>query len=345
MKLNLQIKKLLDNWPSKIACFVIAILIYFFYQMSALDKKNISVPLSVKNDGNVVCVTDLPQFVRITLRAKSEDMSLIKDDDISAFIDISHYTKTDRYEVPIQIKLSANATVISPLEIDVAPDFLRLPLEEKAVNYVPLKPVFTGKILDGYVMESFTTEPELITITGPKNLVENTLYLSTSAIKIDGINKNTSQNIDIVNLSNYISVDKPKKITVNMVVVPRKIMRTIPGYSIFFASVNGGLKISTQSEVFSLKISGPEKALEGYVLTPYSIQVDCSKIEAPGVYELPLKAYLPQEFEVEDIQPQKISVVVEALTDEEIQAVDAEILNETENETPDNQSETAGENE
>ena len=45
--------KILDNWPAKVICLIIAIFLYFFHQASLIDSKTFVVPLQIIENGMV----------------------------------------------------------------------------------------------------------------------------------------------------------------------------------------------------------------------------------------------------------------------------------------------------
>ena len=68
MKTPQLIERLKHNWTIKVMCFVVAFFIYLFYNISTLDTKTLSIPLEIKQDGEVL-LTSLPtHFVRVTVR-------------------------------------------------------------------------------------------------------------------------------------------------------------------------------------------------------------------------------------------------------------------------------------
>ena len=79
MKTPQLIERLKHNWTIKVMCFVVAFFIYLFYNISTLDTKTLSIPLEIKQEGEVL-LTSLPtHFVRVTVRGKPEDIVQISE--------------------------------------------------------------------------------------------------------------------------------------------------------------------------------------------------------------------------------------------------------------------------
>ena len=69
--------KILDKWPSKVICLVIAIFLYFFHQASLIDSKTFVVPLQIIEDGMVMHVGSVPGSVSVVVRASDETIKSV----------------------------------------------------------------------------------------------------------------------------------------------------------------------------------------------------------------------------------------------------------------------------
>ena len=58
------------------------------------------------------------------------------------------------------------------------------------------------------------------------------------------------------------------------------------------------------------KINPKVTLLDKFVLSPLSVQVDCSSITTSGTYELPLSVILPENIILDKIEPEKVKVSV-----------------------------------
>ncbi len=316
MKLNDYVKNFFQNWPSKVICFVLALILYFFHQSTAIEKKHLSIPLTVKASGQVTPVREIPRFVRLKLKARSSDIASLKENDFTAIIDVSAVTATGRYDIPVQVLLSDNATSIEPLEIEVFPSHINLPLEERTIAYVPVEPNFSGKLKDGFYLERYTIEPNTIKIVGAKSVVENTGRLMTTAVKLDSIDSSTTQTVKIENISSVIEVDLNTVFTVDLKVQKIISEKTYTGFAFKFENLDSKINLSTDTKAFSVKVKAPEEELKNFLLSENSIYVDCHTITDTGNYELEVHTNFPADFEILEIVPEKISVTAELIKEE-----------------------------
>ncbi len=310
MKTPQVIKRFLENWPVKIICLVLALFIYAFYQMSTLDSKTLSLPLNVISDGSMMQSTTITHYIRISVKAKTEDLLQIKEDDFTVFLDLNHYTESGEYEVPVSVILSPDAVKIQPLEFSCSPESITVKLESRVTSYAQAAPLLTGTLADGYKIDSISIEPEYIEISGPESIVKKTVSLQTKEIALEQRNISFTKTIELVNKNKFITLESGGTVEVTVAVSPIILEQTFTSSLGLFASLPQGLESATPFPEYEVKISGEEKDLEGFVLTRYSAQIDCSSVKTEGVYELPVKLFLPSDYTVLSVVPETVSVTV-----------------------------------
>ena len=84
--------KVLNKWPAKVVCLVIAIFLYFFHQASMIDSKTFVVPLQIIEDGMVMPVGNTPGSVSVVVRAGEEVIKAVLPSDISASVSLDSIT-------------------------------------------------------------------------------------------------------------------------------------------------------------------------------------------------------------------------------------------------------------
>lgn len=98
MSIKQFLDKILKNWPVKVTCFVMAVLIYFFHQISTIDKKTFVVPLEVKSEGAMVLSGGYERHrnVKIIVRARAEQLASVSEKDLRAYVDLSSQSSAGR---------------------------------------------------------------------------------------------------------------------------------------------------------------------------------------------------------------------------------------------------------
>lgn len=308
MKMPQVIKKFLENWPVKIICLVLALFIYAFYQMSTLDSKTMSLPLNVISDGSMIQSTAITHYVRISVKGKTEDLIQIGESDFTVFLDLNHYTEGGVFEVPVSVVLSDNATKIDPLEYNCSPETISVKLERRVSSYVPVDPLFTGSLSDGYKMDSISFNPEYIEISGPESIIKKTVSLQTREIPLEQRMYSFTRNVEIINKNKFITIESENSVIITVAVSPVIIQKTLSSSLGIFAGLNQSLEVASEFPPYTLELSGPKNELDGFVLTRYSAQIDCSSVDEEGSYELPIKLFVPSDFTISSILPETVVI-------------------------------------
>lgn len=297
MKKQALVKRLLNNWPAKLICFVLAVLIYAFYQVTSLERKSISVKLNVSSNGSVVAASSVPDYVRVTVRGNSEDILHITEDNISALLDLNFYSNLGEVDIPVLLELDESVTAINPLEVTVSPEYIKVTLETKASTLVPVSPVVQGNPARGYEVASYSIMPSSVRITGPQSLVNTVTELSSNIVSIDQATASVSKTVSIFNTNNYITVDNPAETTITVEIQPIQIERTFQNIPVFLTAIPEGLVIEANKKL-SVTIQGPMLEIEKYEFGDYTVRADCSRITSEGEYTVPLSFYTPNTFKI-----------------------------------------------
>src|SRR5574344_2502172 len=164
MKAKRLLEKIAENWPAKVVCFVMALLLYILHQVSLLDRKTFTVPLSVVAEGGMYPMTDCPDYVRVTVRSTTENIAEAIQADITASLDLTTYDQEGTYSVPVSVHLSPKLLLMDPFEVTVKPESVFVRMEEKTLRYVPVMPAVSGEPVHGYIVKNMTVTPQTVQI-------------------------------------------------------------------------------------------------------------------------------------------------------------------------------------
>ena len=67
MTLSQRLEKIKENWVAIVISLLAAISLYFFYQINQLESINLSIPLTVESEGNLLVVGKVPENIKITI--------------------------------------------------------------------------------------------------------------------------------------------------------------------------------------------------------------------------------------------------------------------------------------
>lgn len=308
MKMSQLVENIKHNWTIKVLCFVIAFIIYLFFNISTLDTKVFSIPLQIKQEGEVVIVNMPTHFVRVSVKGKPEDIVQISEQDFSAVLDLNHYVKAGTFSVPVFLYISKQAALFSPLEYSCKPERLSLEVDKKISAYIPLEATFTGTVPQGYSFEASRIEPSFVEVVGPEKIVSEIKTLKTKEVSLDTGTASFVKSVDIINTNNFVHFDKNTKASVSVdieKIFDTKSFNTNLGS---FMGLSDNLYVEEDFPQYSLVVYGFINDIENFYIDANTVTIDFSEIEKEGRYQLPLKLEIPQSFEILSFEPQKIEL-------------------------------------
>jgi YbbR domain-containing protein len=295
--------KITENWKVKVICVILAIGIYLFGQYVTFKKNELTVPLKVKNASNLVYTNELPRSAKVIVYGDPNQIGLLQEKDFEVYIDLSELVEPGTFEIPLHLQLSERASKMENVEFSLKNDTISLTLENKITALVPVKTNFSGACANGYEVTATETYPDLVQITGRASLIEKISYLETDVINLSGKSSDFTKTVKVINQNSRISLTGDKEVTVTVKIKPIKITKVIDSSVVFFYSLKNDLSVENPNINYSLTLTGTKNELENFVLSPLSVQIDCSEIESSGVYELPFSVILPSGITLDKIEP------------------------------------------
>ena len=139
---------------------------------------------------------------------------------------------------------------------------------------------------------------------------KKTPFLDTSSVNVSGKSSDFTQKIEVLNRNKRIELTGNENFIATVKIKPIKTSKKIDSSVVFFNSLDGTLSVENPKIPYTIKISGNKNDLDKFVLSPLSVQVDCSSITTSGTYELPLSVILPENIILDKIEPEKVKVSV-----------------------------------
>ena len=308
--------EVLDKWPAKVICLIVAIFLYFFHQASIIDSKTLVVPLKILENGVVMQVGSVPKSVSVVVRGSAEDIKLVDPSEITAYVSVDDITQKGQYTLPVQLSLSDALLVLDPFEVKLKDEKLTLYVDRKAIKYVPLMPSVVGEVAHGYEVESITMNPSTIEISGPESVINSTQSVYTTRVNVSNAETNFTVETSYQNLSSIITVvdEGPYKATVT--VVPVEMEKDFKDVEVEYINLAEGLEISGEKQTVFLKLSGDMPVLENYILSKHAVQINLRDITEPGTYELPVRYSIPANLKLVEKSDDVLSVTIDKKIEE-----------------------------
>ncbi|MGP1458966.1 MAG: CdaR family protein [Treponema sp.] len=310
MSIKKLIEKLSENMLAKIICAVLALGIYVFHRISVLDKRSLTVPLTAVSNGAMTNVTELPRFVKVYVRTKTENAAAVSAAKIKASVNLDYYSGPGQYSVPVDIALSPDIMLVDPLEIIVKPESVPVRLDEKIVAYIPVEPALAGEPSHGYEIKNVFVSPSAVKVMGASSVVKGLKQVFTSKVNVKGASIDFSAAVKLDNIVPIVQVFPESDFAVTVDIEPIPMEKTFSNVKIDVLHLKDGLKIEKELPNVSFTAAGVMPVLEKYELLPDAVAVDCAGIEEAGAYELPVIFFLPNGIKVEKKSVETLSVEV-----------------------------------
>lgn len=312
--LNLRkfLENIIDNWPAKVLSVALAIILFMFHRMSALEERYFSVPLHVETDGTLVPASSYPRMVRITLRGEANSIYPIADDDIEPYIDLTKYKGEGVFKVAVQVRKKGTAAGIDPLEIYVEPLEIAVAVERKLSKTVPVTPSFRGYLESGYELSAYQLDPPQVEISGPTSLVSRINDVTTDFIELSGRKEDFAAVVKIQNRDPLLTVQGRSTVEFTAQVQQSIMIKSFDRLPIVISGLSERFVARPQINFGNIRLQGSQNELEVYIPDASLLSLDCSDVDGEGVYLLPLIVSAPQHLSVVRYDPVEIAVEIVA---------------------------------
>lgn len=304
-------EKAVENWQTKIICFVAALLLYVGHTFNHLEKKTFTVPLEVSFKGAVCPISSAPEFVKVTIRSTQENIAEVLMSDLSATLDLTYLSSDGEYLVPVTVRLSPKVLMMDSFEVRMVPERVPMKVETKMTKYVEIKPSLVGKAAHGYSIAETTTSPSYVQVSGPRTAVEALDSIQTNMIDVTDLMFSEDFEVPFLEMSSLLNVSgKLTSCVVHVDVSPENMTRTFLGVPVKITNLSSSLELVSEILPITFDAEGTVTALENFSLRENAVTVNCGGIKAPGSYNLPVKISLPYPLKVQSRSADTVRVTV-----------------------------------
>jgi hypothetical protein len=310
--------KAVENWPAKMLSIALAIILFVFHRISTLEERFFTVPLNIEVQSNLIPSSSFPRVIRVTLRGDANSIYSISESDIEAFVDLLKHDSPGDYRAAVQVRKKGTAIGVDPLEVSVDPMDISISLDYKISKFVPLTASLRGSVESGYVLSSHSLNPTQVIIDGPFSLMGSISELSTDFIDLDGRTGDFTVVVNILNRDPLIVI-RGNGVTefhgiINRIIPVRNIIDIPIRINNLRPEFAG--ELDTKAGRVHLE-SGSQTELDRYNPPINFLSVDCSFIDAPGIYTLPvISVAMPQGITM-TVEPREVTILVSPIGGEE----------------------------
>lgn len=236
--------------------------------------------------------------VNVTVEIRQKDFNSLEEDGIEATLDLSQVREAGK-KIRVKVEaVSKQGTVYS-----VSPSYLELEVDPLIKRQVPVTPLITGEISEGYWNGPVHTSPEVIELTGAKTDVDK-VQQALITVSLDGLKRSLENAVPLT----FVGEDGEEvvgefnssnsSVIVNMEVYPKKKVAVDVGQDILEKGLQKGTPIVGKvAEGYEIKgietvpsqvvIAGDRKLLEDIDhITTESVNVKDAKYDVKRVVKL-----------------------------------------------------------
>ena len=328
MKANQFFEKILDKWPVKVCCLIVAICLYLFHQASLTDKRSFVIPLTLIEEGGVMHTGDYTSNVTVVVRANMEDLSSVHSNQLHAFVNLNGIAKTGEYNLPVKVKVADEIMAFDPFEIKVKPEYIKIKVENKDFKYIPLEPTIVGEPAHGYEITEVQVDPLFVEVNGPQTIIENTQKLFLEKVDVTNLTANQNFSVQYKSLNKLISIKESGPFNVSVVIEPQEMERTLDNVNVSVVGLSERFYLKDDVMPVSVTLEGNVVDLEKYTPAKRLVTLELQRILEPGEYDLPLTFNVPSYLYFIDSSEKTVHITVLNKEEETQESNETEVITE-----------------
>ena len=183
------------NWVLKLISFFFALFLWYFVAGEDKVDMNVFIPIEIVNlPRDLVISNQFKKQLEVTVTGQRSLIRGLADQNITRSVDLSQ-AKPGKFVIE-----NTPESIPFPWGINVLrlqPATATLLIDQLIEKKLPVKPVISGSLPPGFELTSLFLEPSTITITGPKNLLDEEQGLITNIIDITDMKESVLKQISL----------------------------------------------------------------------------------------------------------------------------------------------------
>lgn len=226
---------------------------------------------------------------------------------VAVQIDITGESRDVMGSYPVRV-FNSNGKVIEGLTF--RPEAIEVVVPIVFKRDLPIKLDLLGTPPSGYLISNITIEPQTITVTGNKDLLEKIDSIKTAPIDVTEIKKDLAREVSVILPKGVKLLDKENSNVKVEIHVEKEAQKTITTYkNIEVKNLTGDLIAEVDNTGTTLIIKGPQTLLNQLTADDFRLFVDAEGL-TEGEHELSLQVTLKEGLTLSNITPRKVKVKI-----------------------------------
>jgi len=302
--------RIVEQWPIKIICVALAIVLYILFKVNTITEKQLIIPLNVLTSEGYIVSSEYPGRINVTIRGDEDEIKDIISDDIQAFADLSMFSEVGEYRIQVELRKKGSALRPEALELRPRPREIVLSQERRTVRSFIVQPELSGFPALGHELTQFFISPSSVTTVGPESQMAELKELKTELIDLSGRRNDFTVTTRIVRPSPQIDIPGGRIVEFRGVIDEAVVIRSIDDREIIVFDLADDFRIEGNLPLVSLMVQGSQLDVDGTKPQDMIFYVDGSAVRRPGTYILPLNMDIPTGLAVLQLEPREVSIQV-----------------------------------
>ena len=188
---------------------------------------NVTNESTLKSRGYIVMddIKELVPSVRLTVEVTQQNYSRVSSTSYNPHFDLSKVEGVGQSTIPV----SFSSQLYGPV-IDCTPDSVTVNVERYMTRRVPVVLELVGETQEGVYLDSYRTDPNMLSVSGPQSLVTKAARavakLDVSTLSLERMNDRTALNVELQDAAGKAIVSDKLEITNQTVITDSVIVDT-----------------------------------------------------------------------------------------------------------------------
>jgi YbbR domain-containing protein len=283
-----------NSWVLRIFALILALALFLYVGYEEKLKRESTpsattsvevienVPLQAYYDNENLIVSGLPETVNVTISGPSQIVLTTKlNKNFTVFVDLEDLL-IGEHHVTIQ-----KENISEKLEVSIDPESVNIVIEEKVTQQYKVEPEMnTTLIEEGYMLDSLTVQPDVVSITGARSVIDSISFVKATVTGEKGIKESFEQNSTVRVLNNELSgldvVVDPESVIVNVGI--KEYSKVIPISLADTGTLPAGVVIESLEPVKTeITVFGKKAIIDE--LEHLVVEFDVAELKESGTYE------------------------------------------------------------
>lgn len=206
------------------------------------------------------------------------------------------------------VAVDADGVPVGDVEVDPVAVHVSIPVRSSATTRtVPIQWQLRGDVAQGFWLSRVATEPLVVTVSGPRSVIEGLDQLNTVPIDVSGLSAAKTVTVPLV-LPEGTSVLGESRATITLTVVALTGTRSF-SIGVRPLGAEPGLAVAVAPRSVDVVVAGTMAALAGLAPEAVTATVDVTGL-GPGAYVLDVATAAPTGLTVRSVQPVRVTVTL-----------------------------------